>query len=58
MLITAVLFLVILGAILARMISLINNEKIRALSVFLGVNEIQINKFTSKTEKFLTSLHL
>ena len=45
MLIAAVVFLVILGVILARIISLINDEKIRALSIFLGVNEIQINKF-------------
>ncbi len=58
MLIAAVVFLVILGVILARIISLINDEKIRALSIFLGVNEIQINKFTSRTEKFLISLHV
>ena len=58
MLIIGMLFLVALGVVLAFVITKINQEKIKTLQIFLGITEQQIQKFSSKTEKFLISLHV
>jgi len=58
MLVIGVVFLVFLGIVLACVISKINEEKINTLQIFLGITEQQIQKFSSKTEKFLISLHV
>ena len=49
MLFCGVFFLIIISIILAIVISKINDEKITTLQVFLGINEQQIHKFSSKT---------
>lgn len=35
----------------------INKERNRIFDVFLDITDVQIQTFSSKTEKFLTSLH-
>ncbi len=49
MLVVAAVALIILGVILACVISKINQEKINTLQTFLSITEQQIQKFSSKT---------
>lgn len=58
MLAAGVTFLILLSFVLACVITKINEEKINTLQIFLGITEPQIQKFSSKTERFLISLHV
>lgn len=47
----------ILSIILFYALNVLNIEKAKVLEIFLDISEIQIQHFSSKTEKFLIFLH-
>lgn len=58
MLVAGIVFVAVFGAILLLAVHKINQERIKIFEIFLDITEIQIQQFSSKTEKFLMSLHV
>lgn len=58
MFVGGVLFSILFTVLMFIIISRINKERINLFEIFLDVSEIQIQQFSSKTEKFLLSLHV
>jgi hypothetical protein len=54
---SGVLFELIFSLTLFIIIYKINSKKNEFMKIFLGITELQIMKFSAKTEKFLISLH-
>ena len=58
MMVGGLLAVIAFGTALLLITHRINQQRLKVLEIFLGVNEIQIQGFSSKTEKFLLSLHV
>ena len=58
MLAGGILFLAIIALVMLLAIQKINKERINIFEIFLDITEMQIQQFSSKTERFLTILHV
>ena len=58
MFVGAIVFVILFAVIMLIVIHKINKERIKIFEIFLDISEIQIQQFSSKTEKFLLSLHV
>lgn len=58
MFVGGLMFVALFAAIMLIVIHKINKERIKIFEIFLDISEIQIQQFSSKTEKFLLSLHV
>ena len=58
MFVGGIVFVILFAVIMLIVIHKINKERIKIFEIFLDISEIQIQQFSSKTEKFLLSLHV
>ena len=58
MFVGGIVFMILFAVIMLIVIHKINKERIKIFEIFLDISEIQIQQFSSKTEKFLLSLHV
>jgi hypothetical protein len=58
MFVGGLVFVALFAVVMLVVIHKINKERIKIFEIFLDISEIQIQQFSSKTEKFLLSLHV